>query len=280
VTLVVSAASSGLVGAWGFDEPSGATATDASGRGNTGTISGATRTTAGRFGGALMFDGINDWVTVPDATSLRLTTGATVEGWARPSANGSAGWRTMAIKENGSNLSYALYAYGDGGLPSGHAFTSTERWARATTAPALNTWVHLATTYDGTTIRLYVNGTQVGTQAQSGPITAGTGPLRFGGNAIWPEWFQGQLDELRVYNRALSGAEVQADMTRAVGAAGVLALQATASRRAARAPTVKRRRTARHRNPGVQHLRYKGKRAHAGGKLRPKALKLRRSARR
>ena len=54
----------GLVGAWGFDETSGTTATDASGRGNTGTISGATRTTAGKFGSALTFDGVNDLVTV------------------------------------------------------------------------------------------------------------------------------------------------------------------------------------------------------------------------
>jgi glucose/arabinose dehydrogenase len=275
VTFTVTAPASGLVGAWGFDEPSGSSASDASGRGNTGTISGATRTTAGRFGGALTFDGVNDWVNVPDATSLRLTTGATVEGWARPAANGSARWRTLALKENGSNLSYGLYAYGDGGLPSGHAFTSVERWARGTSAPALNTWVHLATTYDGTTIRLYVNGAQVGTQAQSGAIANGTGPLRFGGNAIWPEWFQGQLDELRVYNRPLTATEIQADMTRAVSTATVLGTHARTSR-VARKPAAKRRAGKRKRNPGVQKLRYRGKHAHGGGKLRPKVLRLKR----
>lgn len=279
VSLAVTAAATGLVGAWGFDEASGTTATDASGRGNTGAINGATRTTAGRFGGALTFDGVNDWVAVPDATSLRLTTGATVEGWARPAANGTARWRTVAIKENGSGLAYALYAYGDGGFPSGHAFTTTERWARASTAPALNGWVHLATTYDGATIRLYVNGTQVATQAQTGSLVAGSGPLRFGGNAIWPEWFQGQLDELRVYNRPLTAAEVQADMTRPVSAATVLATRAKA-KRAAKQPAVRRRTGKRRTNPGVQHLRYRGRRAHGGGKLRPKVLKLRRQARR
>jgi hypothetical protein len=226
-------------------------------------------------------------VTVPDASALRLTTGATIEGWARPTASGSA-WRTVAIKENGSNLSYALYAYGDGGRPTGHAFTSAERWARAPSAPSLNTWVHLATTYDGTTIRLYVNGAQVATQAQSGPITAGTGPLRFGGTALWPEWFQGQLDELRVYNRALTAAEIQADMTRAVSAATVLAAHAKATRAAKRAGkrvggkrrAAKRRVAKRGHNPGVQRLRYKAKRAHGGGKLRPKVLRVKRRAKR
>jgi glucose/arabinose dehydrogenase len=275
VTLSVTAPATGLVGAWGFDETSGTTTSDASGRGNTGTISGATRTTTGRFGGALTFDGVNDWVTVADNASLRLTTGMTIEGWMRPAANGSARWRTIAIKESGSGLAYALYGFGDGGLPSGHAFTSIERWARAASAPALNAWTHVAVTYDATTIRLYVGGTQVATQAQTGSLLAATGPLRFGGNAIWPEWFQGQLDELRVYSRALTAAEIQADMTRAVSTASVLASHAKASR-GPRHKARKQRSGKRVRNPGVQRLRYKAKRAHGGGKLRPKVLKLKR----
>src|SRR5829696_3180216 len=188
VTLAVTAPASGLVGAWGFDEASGTTTADASGRGNTGTLSGAVRSTAGRFGGALTFDGINDWVTVADASSLRLTTGATIEGWINPTANGAASWRALAVKETATGLAYALYPYGDGGRPSGHAFTSAERWASAGSAPALDTWTHLATTYDGATIRLYVNGVQAGTRAQTGSLRAGTQPLRFGGNAVWGEW--------------------------------------------------------------------------------------------
>ena len=98
---------------------SGTTATDASGRGNTGTISGPARTTAGQFGGALSFDGVNDWVTIPDANTLDLTTGMTMEAWVRPSAVGSL-WRAVMIKEQPSNLIYALYA-GDGGGRAGGA---------------------------------------------------------------------------------------------------------------------------------------------------------------
>ena len=64
---------------------------DRSGRGHTGTISGATWTTAGRFGGALAFDGVNDWVTVADTAALDLTTGMTLEAWVILDA---AGWET------------------------------------------------------------------------------------------------------------------------------------------------------------------------------------------
>ena len=87
VTLTVGPqAPSNLVGAWGFDDTSTTTTADASGRGNTGTINGPVRNAAGKFGGALSFDGINDWVTVADADSLDLTTGMTLEAWVRPTA--------------------------------------------------------------------------------------------------------------------------------------------------------------------------------------------------
>ena len=87
----------GLVGGWGFDETSGPGVTDGSGRGNNGTIAGAVRTTAGRFGSALTFDGVNDWVTVPDSASLDLSTRATLEAWVFPTALGNA-WRTVAVE--------------------------------------------------------------------------------------------------------------------------------------------------------------------------------------
>ena len=207
----------GLVGAWAFDEASGAQAADASGRGNHGTIAGATRAAAGRFGGALAFDGVDDWVTVADAASLDLTTGMTLEAWVNPSANGAA-WRTAMLKEHGGTLAYGLYGHDGARGPSAHVNPGSDQSATRTTALALNTWSHLAATYDGTTLRLYLNGAQVATRAVTGALQASSGPLRFGGNGVWAgEFFQGRLDELRVYNRALTAAEVAADMTRPVG---------------------------------------------------------------
>ena len=75
-------------------------------------------------------------------------------------------------------------------------------------------------TWDGTTQRLYVNGVQVGTQAVGGTLVNSAGALRFGGNNVWSEWFSGALDEIRIYDRALSQAEVQSDMTTPVTCSG------------------------------------------------------------
>ena len=204
----------GLVAAYGFDEPSGTTVTDASGTGNTGTISGATRSTTAKFVRSLSFDGNNDWVTVPDANSLDLTTGMTLEAWVRPTA-GSL-WRTAIIKETTGNLVYALYSASQVGSALRPASWIASQGINGTAAMALNTWTHLATTFDGATWRLYVNGAQVASRALGTAIPVSTGALRFGGNNIWGEWFQGQLDEIRVYNRGLSAAEVLADRDRPV----------------------------------------------------------------
>src|SRR5690349_14029109 len=77
----VNAASTGLVAAYAFNEGSGTIVTDSSGNGNNGSISGATWTTAGKFGGALSFNGTSSRVIINDSASLHLSTGMTLEAW-------------------------------------------------------------------------------------------------------------------------------------------------------------------------------------------------------
>ena len=219
VTLTVSdppPPTTGLVGAWGFDEASGTSAADASGSGNTGTISGASRT-SGRYGGALSFDGVNDWVTVNDANSLDLRTSMTLEAWVRPTS--TSYWRTVVIKEQPGQLAYAMYSSTDSGRPSGHVFTTGDVGLQGPSALPANAWSHLTTTWDGLTLRLYVNGTQVASGALAGTAVASTSPLRIGGNSVWAEWFSGLIDEVRVYNRALTPAEIAADRDTPIGGA-------------------------------------------------------------
>jgi hypothetical protein len=70
----------------------------------------------------------------------------------------------------------------------------------------------VAGTYDGTTLRLFINGGQVASVAVSGAIPSSAGVLRIGGNSLWGEFFQGRIDEVRIYNRALSASEIQTNM--------------------------------------------------------------------
>ena len=77
-------------------------------------------------------------------------------------------------------------------------------------------WTHLASTYDGTALRLYVNGRLVSEKAVSGRLRAGRSPLQIGGDAVLGEFFRGKIDDVRVYDRALSTRDVMADMATGV----------------------------------------------------------------
>jgi uncharacterized protein (TIGR03437 family) len=212
---VTAQVTTGLVAAYAFNEASGTTVTDASGNGNTGTLKNVSWTTAGKFGTGLSFNGSGSWVTVNDSASLDLTTGMTVEAWVNPTTlNGS--WRTVVIKEQTGALTYALYANTDTSRPSGHVYITSEFDTRGTAVVATNAWTHLATTYDGATLRMYVNGVLASSKAVTGAIKASTGVLRIGGNGIWGEYFAGIIDEVRIYNRALAASEVVSDMNTAV----------------------------------------------------------------
>ena len=205
----------GLVAAYAFDENTGVTVGDASGNSNTGTVTEAAWV-PGRFGSALSFDGVNDRVFVNSSTSLNLSTGMTLEAWVQPTA-AQSGWRTIVQREpdayflNGSNDSGALRPSGGGN------FAGSTTWTSATTPLVVGTWTHLALTYNGSLVQLYVNGVATASTPASGGVLATTSPLWIGGNNPYGEYFKGLIDEVRIYNRALSAAEVQTDMTTPVG---------------------------------------------------------------
>ena len=208
--------SNGLVAAYSFDDGSGEMLTDVSGNNNHGIISGAVWTTIGRFGTALFFNGISDWVTIDDAPSLDLTTGMTLEAWVYPIAP-APNWSTVLLKEQPAALVYALYAGSPANRPGVYYFTAFEQGVNGPTELPANTWSHLAATNDGMMLRLYVNGDEVASEEISGSLVYSDGVLRLGGNSVWGEFFYGQIDEVRIYNRALTGAEIQIDMNTPIG---------------------------------------------------------------
>src|SRR5437762_6304513 len=212
-----ASAQTGLVAAYAFDEGTGTTVADASGNNRTGTISGATWTTAGRYGSALTFDGTTAKVTAPNAASLGLTTGMTLEAWVYPTV-APTGWR--AVIDKNVDGYYLMASSGPNNRPAvGGTWTAGNQNLAAPSALAVNTWTHLAATFDGAMVRLYVNGVQVASQAQATPLRTTTGTLQIGADSYAGENFAGRIDEVRIYNRALTAAEIQTDMNTAVGSA-------------------------------------------------------------
>src|SRR5262249_25131506 len=152
-------------------------------------------------------------VNIPDAASLRLTTGMTLEAWVFPTSS-SASWRDVIFK--GDDNYYLASTTTTNSRPAIGVRNPNRTKAFGTANLALNTWTHLAATYDGTTLRLFVNGMLVSSVATSGPIITSTNQLQIGGDSIYGQYFQGRIDEVRVYNAALSAAQITADMNTAL----------------------------------------------------------------
>src|SRR5262249_36833522 len=104
------------------------------------------------------------------------------------------------------------YSANNASRPAAYVHTTFDVGLNGTAAVPVNAWTHLAWTFDGTTMRMFVDGVQGSTQALSGAAAGSTGALRIGGNAVWGEYFKGQIDEVRIYNRALTATEIQTDM--------------------------------------------------------------------
>jgi hypothetical protein len=218
VTVSVQATSrTGLVGEYSFNQGSGTTLTDTSGNHNNGTITNGTWA-PGQFGGnALSFNGQNTWVTIPNSSSLNLTSAMTLEAWVKPTT--FTGASSIIMKEQPGGLVYALYAASDGPAPPTTVVDVGGVDTQVSSAAGLpsGTWSYLSATYDGTVLKLYVNGTLVSSLGLTGALATSSGVLRIGGDSIWGEFFNGLIDDVRVYNRALNQGEILGDMSTPIG---------------------------------------------------------------
>jgi Concanavalin A-like lectin/glucanases superfamily len=204
------------VGDWTFNEGRGTVAYDYSGHHDNGSVEGLAQWTRGRFQGALSFNGDAAAVEVPDSPVLEpasVSVSAWVDGGASP-----GNYRYVVAK--GANgcfaASYGLYTGSDGGL---EFYVSTDQGLSWTVSPDAGQgvwngqWHSVVGTYDGSSVRLYVDGRQVGSGTpDTAPIAYGlptSNDLAIGDYPWCPESdFSGSIDEVKVFNRALGPQEI------------------------------------------------------------------------
>jgi len=202
LTLLPVSRDSSLVGYWKFDEGTGGTTYDVSGHGKTGTLTnGPSWLTSSSCGASncLSFDGVNDYVTFESVGSSVFTRMA----WVYPltttacTGDGRCTWMNPYLELSAGSLQYYSNYFTSGGWVTGGSIT-------------LNAWQQVAVTFNGSQVTLYVNGQQV----QSAPRTVtGFGYTNYiGANGATPtdRNFSGRIDNVRIYNRVLSAAEIQA----------------------------------------------------------------------
>ncbi|MCF6150567.1 MAG: hypothetical protein E3K37_18210 [Candidatus Kuenenia sp.] len=198
----------GLVGHWTFDD---GTATDNSGNGNDGTINGANQTT-GIIGNALSFDGIDDHVTVDDSASWDFAgKNITVSVWFNVGVTDNeqillehftggtpgAGWYFHV--DNYPNKISFIHRSTSGGDDNIDLMNATDLRD--------NQWHHAVVTMDGTMAKLFIDGTEVDSDAY-GPLEDHDQLLYIGSMNNTSRWINGSIDEIRIYDQALSEADV------------------------------------------------------------------------
>ncbi len=209
----------GLVGLWHFDDATGSTVTDSSGNANHGTLFGLDPTTAwvpGRLGTALDTNGQGYALVMPSPSIATIVSEVTVSAWVYFSGT-IVDFGTALSKQIGTTLQQYYHL----GLGPNDARPSLFIQAMVNTAPIHANapaaippaiWTHMAGTYNGTTAALYVDGALVVSLPIAGGFSLETRPVILGGNgnnSIIDERFPGRIDEIALYNRALSANEIQ-----------------------------------------------------------------------
>ncbi|MHA1215797.1 MAG: LamG-like jellyroll fold domain-containing protein [Candidatus Thorarchaeota archaeon] len=185
-----------------FDDETGNVAYDTSVSDNDGIIVGATRTGYGKYGRALTFDGVNDYINVTDHNSLDFTSQVTISAWIKTD---DADYQAVVSKED----AYGLY------ITSNYAVRMTINSTSVDTAPNIfspGEWTMITGVYDGANIKIYVNGVLNTTEAVTGAISTNANHL-FVGRGTSNTFFNGTIDEIHVYSYDLTPAMISGLVT-------------------------------------------------------------------
>ena len=196
-----------------FDELDGTTAIDHSQYGNNGGIKGAPALVDGKFGKALKFNGESDWIEVAHADILTVDEGVTVMAWInaeRHMGPNNQRWQGILSKGNGPR-SYSFYTESPSECLH---FSAAGSGSVCTGKIALNEWQHVAAQIDNGTHRYWLNGENVGEFGGKNPPPgkADTANVLVGRTPEANRQFLGLIDEVRIWNRALTEEEVIQEM--------------------------------------------------------------------
>src|SRR3990167_6613758 len=197
----------GLVGYWSFDgkDMAGNTAYDRSGNANNGTLTNGPKRAIGKIGQGLSFDGSDDYISISNFCPSISNTAGTISAWVKPDVDNQATDNNDYIFNCQAGHQPSLFILG-GSIPDYEFRRFTARTV-ATTRPRANVWVHLIATWNTSIQTIYVNGVQEDSDATVSTTQSGAGYIGiFGGTT--GSW-DGLIDDVRVYNRALSASEIQ-----------------------------------------------------------------------
>ncbi|MBP7689894.1 MAG: LamG domain-containing protein, partial [Thermoflexales bacterium] len=162
----------------------------------------------GRFGTAALFDGANDVITLNDFSAFETNrvSAVTVAAWVNPADY--VGYSPIVAQENNAGAGYWLNLSSNGTIRFIVGNLSTNLDLSTVSAIPLNQWSHVAGTYDGSTVRIYINGVEAANAAFTGGMIVPHKTVRIGSDVAPNGYFSGRLDEVAVFDRALTATEI------------------------------------------------------------------------
>jgi len=201
---------------------SGTTWTDLSGNGNNGTLTNGP-TYSSSNGGSIVFDGVDDIVSIPDSDILDITTSISLESWIY--ATKSTGVQNVISKSSFSQNNSYIYPRTDDGWTNATFYLAVPTFSPSSTLtaswPSRDAWHHTVATYDGVTMKIYIDGVLSNSKSQSGTISTNTNSLTIGSQPGYGEFYGGRVSGAKIYNRALTAAEVQQNFNALRGRFGI-----------------------------------------------------------
>lgn len=198
---------------WSFDENEGCTTQDLYGN-NDGTLdpdcpSNSPLWVEGINNSGLYFDGTNKRVSVQNSPNLNPTDELTISAWLKWDIPPNTGQNWTAIFNKSVDSQYRLqHNHNNSLFEFGIRTSEGGRWITSTTNPSEGVWYHVVGTYNGEELRIYVNGSLENSTNWSGTINTFPTPLVLGNRAIGDRGFNGILDEMGIWDKALSAEEV------------------------------------------------------------------------
>jgi hypothetical protein len=215
----------GLVAYWNFEDGSGTTTIDHSNNSNTGTLIAMATSTNGGWttgkagnGGVLDFDGSDDYVNISDSSSFDITSEISISAWALFRDNATGDQQHIVSRDHSASGSpYIDWALNQDGPSNDKMEFALQidgalHIAESSVVPTINVWHHYVGTYDGSTMKLYEDVIEIATKSVSGSITDTNKDVQIGAEddaGTIRRVIDGQIDEVRIYNRALSAAEIR-----------------------------------------------------------------------
>jgi len=189
---------------------SGTAWTDLSANSNNGTLTnGPTYSTSN--GGSIVFDGVDDIVSIPDSNILDITTSISLESWIY--ATKSTGIQNVISKSSFSQNNSYIYPRTDDGWTNVSFYLAVPTFGPSpiltASWPSRDAWHHTVATYDGATMKIYIDGVLSNSKSQSGTISTNTNSLTIGSQPGYGEYYGGRVSGAKIYNRALTAQEIQ-----------------------------------------------------------------------